>query len=224
MVSAALCSSLFTTCICFREVLHAVTIIYCFTILHLLYRVAVDPQKEANCCGSSSAELSMVWKWKWTCSFSLLHSIHTGAPPLASPLSYLFDLASCSSPQSVSRCLPPPLIQGSRNLLYVDRNWGDWKHSCWTSGCKSSGLKQKDEGNSSWFVSLHQSLIPYYPAAALERERGEQTLMAKRKFKVWVDWFPGDKWILVAVSPGKVSYPLCPMLLIFCVRERTYRK
>lgn len=55
----------------------------------------------------------------------------------------------------------------------------------------------KNEGNSSGFVSLYQSLIPYYPAAALERERRIDTNGEERKFKVWVDWFPGGKSVLV---------------------------
>ncbi len=37
---------------------------------------------------------------------------------------------------------------------------------------------------------------------------------------MWVDWFRGGKSILVTVSPGYSSYPLCPTLLIFFVKQR----
>lgn len=76
------------------------------------------------------------------------------------------------------------------------------------SGTLGVSFGEKYEADSSRFVFLYQSLIPYYPAAALER--GIDTGGEKRKFKVWVAWFPGGKSILVAVSPGNISFPICP--------------
>lgn len=54
----------------------------------------------------------------------------------------------------------------------------------------------KNELDSIRFVSLYLSLIPYYLAATLERKKTE------KGWEVWVDWLPGGKTILVAVSPG----------------------
>lgn len=72
--------------------------------------------------------------------------------------------------------------------------------------------------DSSRFVSLYQSLILYYPAAALKSER-ERMIERRidtdghdRKFKVWVDWYPGGESILVAITPEYMSYSLSPVL------------
>lgn len=105
MVVAVLCSSLFTMCICFREVLRAVTIIYCFTILHLSYRVAVDPQKEANCCESSWAEHGVTMKMNVFIVLAPLYSYSESISPQLLP-----------SPHLSSICLtwpPAPLLSPS---------------------------------------------------------------------------------------------------------------
>lgn len=43
-------------------------------------------------------------------------------------------------------------------------------------------------------------------------ERRIDTDVHDRKFKVWVDWYPGAESILVAISPEYMSYSLSPVL------------